>query len=54
MSVKITDFSLSKMKDFEQTNVSKCGTPYYTAPEIFSKSGDWNHEVDIYSVGVIV
>ena len=33
--------------------MSKCGTPGYMAPEIFSNRG-YNEKVDIFSSGIIL
>ena len=55
-AVKLTDFGLSKMID-QQSQIMKtaCGTPGYVAPEILTlKGGGYDHQVDVWSMGVII
>ena len=51
--VKVIDFGTAQNFDSNQSMVNILGTPYYMAPEIFSRSG-YNEKCDIWSVGVIM
>lgn len=50
--LKIADFSLAEFID-ENNHFSKCGTPGFMAPEIFSDE-KYDQRVDIFSAGVIL
>eukprot|EP01029_Cantina_marsupialis_P027801 TRINITY_DN774017_c0_g1_i1.p1 TRINITY_DN774017_c0_g1~~TRINITY_DN774017_c0_g1_i1.p1 ORF type:complete len:364 (+),score=96.45 TRINITY_DN774017_c0_g1_i1:147-1238(+) len=50
-TVKICDFGMSKV--FDNGMKTFCGSPLYTAPEIFI-DGDYGKECDMWSVGVIL
>lgn len=53
--IKITDFGLSVLaNDSKVTFKTKCGTPCYTAPEVFLPSGHIGQPPDIWSCGVIL
>ncbi|KAK2737634.1 Cell cycle serine/threonine-protein kinase cdc5/MSD2 [Onygenales sp. PD_40] len=57
MNIKVGDFGLAAIilteKD-EKRRRTLCGTPNYIAPEVLDKSkGGHNHQVDIWSLGVI-
>ena len=51
--VKISDFGLSTILDSNQTNLSICGTPLYSSPQLLLKKG-YNAKVDTWALGVIV
>lgn len=48
--VKLSDFGLSKEGSEMHT---KCGTPYFTAPEV-SSGQKYTNKVDIWSLGVVI
>lgn len=53
--VKITDFGLSKLVNEDTFLRTKCGTPYYCAPEIWDeKNTVYDKKVDVWSLGVIL
>jgi len=55
--VKLTDFGLSHIMDSESSLMTvACGTPAYVAPEVLTinKNGGYDHQVDVWSMGVIV
>lgn len=51
--VKVTDFGLSKIINDETFLKTKCGTPYYLAPEVWVNPV-YDKKVDVWSVGVIL
>jgi len=53
--IKITDFGLSRIKNFlsTQENKGRIGTPHWMAPEIM-KSGRYEEASDAYSYGMIL
>lgn len=53
-SVKIADFGLSSQKCNIQKFNPRCGTPGYTAPEVFDQNSIYDEKVDIYSAGIIL
>ncbi|MCA9672492.1 MAG: serine/threonine protein kinase [Myxococcales bacterium] len=59
-AVKIIDFGISKIlaHSIAPTSVTRqgaiLGTPYYMAPEQAAPSGELDHRVDIYALGVIL
>ncbi|CAD8075600.1 unnamed protein product [Paramecium sonneborni] len=53
-SLKIADFGLSCFKQQIPYYNPRCGTPGYTAPEVFSQQCTYDEKVDIYSAGIIL
>ena len=55
LNAKVTDFGLSrrKKKDDTSTNMTACGTPAWTAPEII-KCLEYTEKVDVYSFGILM
>ncbi|CAD8174091.1 unnamed protein product [Paramecium octaurelia] len=52
-TLKVSDFGFAcKIYDIQQIN-PRCGTPGYTAPEVFSQSCSYDEKVDIYSAGIV-
>ncbi|CAD8149527.1 unnamed protein product [Paramecium octaurelia] len=52
-TLKIADFGFSCLKSQISFINPICGTPGYTAPEVFSQSSSYDEKVDIYSAGII-
>ncbi|GJQ81753.1 putative forkhead associated domain protein [Trypoxylus dichotomus] len=53
--VKISDFGLSKILDNESLANTRCGTPFYIAPEIVDPTQPfYDRKVDIWSLGVLL
>lgn len=50
--IKLIDFGMSQLTQSSRTLRSKCGTPVYMAPEMFSQKYD--ESVDIWAAGVIL
>ncbi|CAK74814.1 unnamed protein product (macronuclear) [Paramecium tetraurelia] len=53
-SLKIADFGLSCFKQQIPYYNPRCGTPGYTAPEVFDQQCNYDEKVDIYSAGIIL
>lgn len=53
-NLKIADFGLSIMSQNGDLLKTRCGTPNYVAPEIFSADGYVGPSADIWSAGVIL
>lgn len=53
-NLKIADFGLSILAQDEQMLKTRCGTPNYVAPEIFTADGYVGAPADIWSAGVIL
>ncbi|CAD8160885.1 unnamed protein product [Paramecium octaurelia] len=53
-SLKIADFGLSCFKQQIPYYNPRCGTPGYTAPEVFDQQCTYDEKVDIYSAGIIL
>ncbi len=51
--IKVIDFGTAMSFDPTENMNHILGTPYYMAPEIFSRSG-YNQQCDVWSVGVIL
>ena len=51
--VKISDFGLSTILDGSNTNLSICGTPLYSSPQLLKKRG-YSAKVDTWALGVMV
>lgn len=51
--VKISDFGLSTILDGTNTNLSICGTPLYSSPQLLKKRG-YSEKVDTWALGVIL
>ena len=52
-SFKLGDFGISRKLETYSMAVSKKGTPYYMAPEVY-KSEKYDARVDIYSLGIVL
>lgn len=52
-TLKIGDFGISHLQKSFQKFHSNSGTPFYTAPEIFMKSG-FDQKIDVWSLGCIL
>jgi serine/threonine protein kinase len=54
--VKLIDFGLSKMIDLERVSMTRCGSPYYVAPEVLEcDDKPYNPlQSDIWSLGIIL
>lgn len=53
--MKVSDFGLSKILTDESRANTKCGTPYYIAPEIINAANNfYDRKVDIWSLGVLL
>ena len=50
---KISDFGLSTILDGTNTNLSICGTPLYSSPQLLKKRG-YNEKVDTWALGVML
>lgn len=54
----MTDFGLANMKGLpgceDSLMHSKCGTPYYMAPEVLDTRHDYTKMCDVWSLGVIM
>jgi len=50
--VKICDFGLSKVFQEGEPMTSKCGAPYYTAPQVLA--GSYTQASDMWSLGIIM
>lgn len=53
LSIKITDFGLSKLATPSELTFDCCGTPAYVAPEVLLKVG-YKCQVDMWACGVIM
>eukprot|EP01029_Cantina_marsupialis_P032164 TRINITY_DN959_c0_g1_i1.p1 TRINITY_DN959_c0_g1~~TRINITY_DN959_c0_g1_i1.p1 ORF type:complete len:377 (+),score=92.92 TRINITY_DN959_c0_g1_i1:97-1227(+) len=55
MNMKIADFGLSRLVDKTgmQENMTACGTPAWTAPEIVRRQA-YDEKVDVYSFGIVL
>jgi len=54
-SIKLSDFGLSRFVDDNHNMRTLCGTPNYTAPEVFDKNiKNYTIAVDMWSCGVIM
>ncbi|CAD8087926.1 unnamed protein product [Paramecium sonneborni] len=53
-TLKIADFGLSCFKQQIPYYNPRCGTPGYTAPEVYSQQCIYDEKVDIYSAGIIL
>jgi serine/threonine protein kinase len=55
MNPKIGDFGLAAALMPDKRRVTRCGTPNYMAPEIWTKDGNGHgHEVDLWALGCIL
>jgi protein kinase A len=53
--IKFVDFGFAKRSsNINQRTYTNCGTPAYMAPEILIDGGAHGHEVDIWSLGVLM
>ena len=50
--VRVADFGLACMTPMDEYLYSKCGTPGYVAPEIFTGEG-YSYKADIFSLGSV-
>ena len=51
--VKISDFGLSTILDGSSTQLSICGTPLYSSPQLLKKRG-YSEKVDTWALGVML
>ena len=51
--VKISDFGLSTILEGSNTNLSICGTPLYSSPQLLKKRG-YSAKVDTWALGVML
>lgn len=52
---KIGDMNVSKVLKNGEAASTKTGSPYYTAPEVWSEGEEgYNNKCDIWSLGVVV
>ncbi|MDO4632794.1 MAG: leucine-rich repeat protein [Eubacteriales bacterium] len=51
---KLSDFGVSRHKEHTQTYMSMQGTYHYMAPEVFRRDRNYDHTVDIYSLGLVL
>ena len=51
--VKISDFGLSTILDGTNTQLSICGTPLYSSPQLLKKRG-YSSKVDTWALGVML
>lgn len=51
--MKISDFGLSTILDGTNTNLSICGTPLYSSPQLLKKRG-YSEKVDTWALGVML
>lgn len=49
---KISDFGLSTILEGTNTQLSICGTPLYSAPQLLKKRG-YSYKVDIWALGIM-
>jgi len=49
---KISDFGLSTILEGTNTQLSICGTPLYSAPQLLKKKG-YSYKVDIWALGIM-
>ena len=54
ITVKITDFGLSKSFEGEKLLKTPCGSPLYAAPEILSRKEYKGDKIDIWSSGIVL
>lgn len=53
--IKIADFGLSILTtDHREVLTTRCGTPFYVAPEVFREYGYLGPPVDVWSAGIIL
>ena len=52
-NVKVCDFGLSRHLPGDAENLTACGTPYWTAPEVIT-CGGYNHKADVFSFAIIL
>ncbi|CAD8072893.1 unnamed protein product [Paramecium primaurelia] len=52
-TLKISDFGFACKKSEILYINPRCGTPGYTAPEVFSQPCKYDEKVDIYSAGIV-
>ena len=53
--IKLVDFGFAKkLNKYGQRTFTNCGTPAYLAPEILRGHNGHGHEVDVWSLGVLM
>lgn len=51
-NAKISDFGLSTILESSTSQLSICGTPLYSAPQLLKKRG-YSYKVDIWALGIM-
>jgi serine/threonine protein kinase len=51
--IKIVDFGLATRWDIDEYIYSRCGTPGFVAPEVFTATGRYEPVCDVFSAGCI-
>lgn len=49
---KISDFGLSTLLEGTNSQLSICGTPLYSSPQLLKKRG-YSYKVDVWAIGII-
>jgi serine/threonine protein kinase len=52
-NVKICDFGLARLRDYNTVLTANVGTIHWMAPEVLT-GNQYNESADIYSVGVVI
>lgn len=52
--VKLCDFGLSIFTTFQEPQTPRMVTPWYRAPEIAMGKSDYNHKIDVWSMGCVI
>lgn len=49
---KISDFGLSTILEGANTQLTICGTPLYSSPQLLKKRG-YSYKVDVWALGIM-
>ncbi|XP_046858781.1 5'-AMP-activated serine/threonine-protein kinase catalytic subunit alpha-like [Xenia sp. Carnegie-2017] len=52
--IKLIDFGFSNIFSKDDFLSTRCGSPEYAAPELFSRDSKYTTEVDVWSLGIIL